>query len=375
VGGASAAGTPSIVAYFYEGAPINDGSGPLVSSAEALRRVFAWYDAAKPGPFFADIPGLASRIDPSIKSPHADESSIGISRVLTDKASVRVDFTNRVFGDFYADRIDTTTGMVFDEFGQAYDVKVIQNSDALTRKYRGLSFIGSYQATPGLNVSGNYTVSRLWGNIDGENVNTGPLATDILAYPEYSQVAWGYPVGDLAADQRHRMRLWATYLLPWRRPGTMTVGVVQSLESGVPYGAVGSVDSTSYVQDVGYALPPVPVNYFFTARDAFHTEAMKRTDLAFTYSRRVGTSNAPELFVQLQLLNVFNQFNVINGDYINATVLTAWDDPSSFAGFNPFTTTPVEGVNWAKGDKFGQAISKSAYTAPRTFRFSVGVKF
>ncbi|MEO8483161.1 MAG: carboxypeptidase regulatory-like domain-containing protein [Acidobacteriota bacterium] len=376
-GSTSAAGNPSIIAFAYEGAPINEG-GPLVSSADALRQVFDWFALAQNdpnyGPFFVNIPGVSSKIDGSLKSPHTDEASVGVSQQLGSRASVRVDFVNRTYGDFYAGRIDTTTGTVFDTFGQPYDLKLLQNTDALTRTYRGLSFIGNYRASGGVNVGGSYTLSELRGNVNGENVNTGPLDSDILSYPEYSKESWGYPTGDLAADQRHRARLWATYALPWHRLGTMTVSAVQSIDSGTPYGAVGAVDSTRFVTDVGYVTPPIPVSYFFTARDAFRTDAMKRTDLAFSYSRRVGPGSGPELFAQFQLLNVFNQFQVFNGDYINTTVVTRWDS-ATYARFNPFTTTPVEGVNWAKGDKFGQAISKSAYTVPRTFRFSVGVRF
>ena len=52
-----------------------------------------------------------------------------------------------------------------------------------------------------------------------------------------------------------------------------------------------------------------------------------------------------------------------------------------FAAFNPFTQTPVQGspggagVNYALGPNFGKAIAPQAYQLPRTFRFSVGVRF
>jgi hypothetical protein len=55
-------------------------------------------------------------------------------------------------------------------------------------------------------------------------------------------------------------------------------------------------------------------------------------------------------------------------------VLTASNSPT-LRPFNPFTETPVEGANWALGPTFGQAVSRFAYTSPRTFRFSVGVRF
>jgi hypothetical protein len=233
----------------------------------------------------------------------------------------------------------------------------------------------NYGPVHGLSLGGNYTLSRLWGNDNGENGNSGPLTNDILRYPEYFVASWAFPTGDLSADQRHRARLWATWDLPWGRSvGTMSLGVLQQIESGTPYGAVGAVDVISYVDDQGYVTPPFTTSYFFTAPDAFHTETLKRTDLSLTFSRRVGSASGPEIFGQVQLLNVFNQFQLIDVEKINQTVHTAVDS-NSLDPFDPFNDAPVEGVNWSKGSKFGQAISKDAYTTPRTFRFSVGVKF
>ncbi|HWS72927.1 MAG TPA: hypothetical protein VN605_12480, partial [Thermoanaerobaculia bacterium] len=70
---------------------------------------------------------------------------------------------------------------------------------------------------------------------------------------------------------------------------------------------------------------------------------------------------------------------VING---NTTVVTA----STAAGlkyFNPFTDTPVEGVNWRKGANFGKPRNATTFVGtaqgdfqlPRTFLMSFGVKF
>jgi hypothetical protein len=49
--------------------------------------------------------------------------------------------------------------------------------------------------------------------------------------------------------------------------------------------------------------------------------------------------------------------------------------PARFQPFNPFTTTPVEGVHWAKGPNFGKALNRFAYTTPRTFLTTFGVRF
>ena len=48
---------------------------------------------------------------------------------------------------------------------------------------------------------------------------------------------------------------------------------------------------------------------------------------------------------------------------------------SSYQIYDPFTTTPVLGVNWNYGANFGTPINRFAFTTPRTFRISFGVRF
>ena len=59
--------------------------------------------------------------------------------------------------------------------------------------------------------------------------------------------------------------------------------------------------------DPGYATPQGGdrETYYYTARDAFRTEASRRTDIAANYTYRV-RHRSLEAFVQAQLLNVFN---------------------------------------------------------------------
>jgi hypothetical protein len=99
-----------------------------------------------------------------------------------------------------------------------------------------------------------------------------------------------------------------------------------------------------------------------------------------------------QLFGQLQVLNVFNQFQLcacgrtvfgtgsaanaggVNLQRIDTTVSTPATTASRFAAFDPFTTTPVRGVNWDYGPNFGQPYSRFAYTT-RTIRMSLGLRF
>ena len=74
------------------------------------------------------------------------------------------------------------------------------------------------------------------------------------------------------------------------------------------------------------------------------------------------------------LLNVFNRLELIDTQRIDTTILTN-NTTTSLARFNPFTEAPVEGVHWRKGTSFGKPASRLAYQTPRTYSFSVGVRF
>ena len=92
--------------------------------------------------------------------------------------------------------------------------------------------------------------------MNGENIRSGPLTSTILQFPEYFDAAWSFPEGDLAADQRHRVRAWATVDLPFPSTlGRLTMGVLEQVESGSPYGAVGTIHTQPYVSGSGLPAP------------------------------------------------------------------------------------------------------------------------
>ena len=148
---------------------------------------------------------------------------------------LRADVVRRNYRDFYADRTDTTTGQVTNDIGEAFDLTLVENTNAVTRRYTALNLLGSYRWGTRLTAGGNYTLSNLFGNVNGENIRSGPLTSTILQFPEYFDAAWSFPEGDLAADQRHRVRAWATVDLPFPSTlGRLTMGVLEQVESGSP---------------------------------------------------------------------------------------------------------------------------------------------
>jgi len=278
--GSSPAGNPQTSLFTYLGPGINaPGTTNLTPTPDAIRAVFDWFfangGASRPTLGPPTVPGITPQIRDSLGSPGAWEYAGGVTRQFGARATLRADGTYRRFGNFYAERTDRSTGTVRDPFGRAYDLTLIENAPAVAeRQYAGLTLQGTYRLGTVVDVGGNYTLSRTWGNFDGESLNSGPTRFNGFSYPEYKQAAWNYPSGDLSLDQRHRARLWINYR-PSRLQG-LTLSLLQAVESGVPYGAVAGngVNPAPYVVNPGYLTPPSAAQtaYYFGPRDEFRTE-------------------------------------------------------------------------------------------------------
>ncbi|MEO8258536.1 MAG: TonB-dependent receptor [Acidobacteriota bacterium] len=407
-GSSSPGGQPATFQWTYQGAAINPDSGAasLVGPAAAIQQVFDWCNRDSQGlcrasaPSVVSVPGVSIKIPDGLSSPNVMAYAAGVSRQITSRAVVRADYSFRDYRDFYSQRIDTTTGQVRDQFGQLSDLAVVENTNDLKRRYSGVTVSVTYRVNGRTDIGGNYTLSRLWGNFDGENSASGPLTTDLFQYPEYRQAAWYAPEGDLGSDQRHRSTLWVNYGVP--RVTGLTISLLQDLSSGLPFGAGGGspagqsgfsasavVDARDYVVNPGYATPQGGSNqtYYFTARDAFRTQASRRTDFAANYAYGIGTdSRKVELFVQAQVLNLFNNQDLCgcgsdvfsNGGAVFLSRIGSAVQTPGTAGlvpFNPLTTAPVEGTNWRYGANWGTPLNRFAFTSPREFRMTFGVRF
>ncbi len=366
----SAAGQPSVYDWKYTGPCINcDPSAPtdqLLTSAQALTAVDQWFQTvgrASP-PDAVRIQGVNRVVSADgLVSPTATEYSAGVGVALGSRGWARADYLYRHYDDFYDGRVDLGTGQVPGPYGPL-DLEILENSPVLERRYEAVQTRVDYRFSAAIYAGASYTWSRLTGNVVGENENVSAAPDKAGEYPEYSRASWSYPTGYLPGDQRHRVRAWLGATLPVSF-GEVGASVLESYASGLPYEAVGEVsfsDSAgqNYVANPGYAQPPDRGAYFFSARGAYRMPAISSTDIAFTVAARV--FETVELFVQPQILNVFNQQGVLA---VDTTV-------HSVQPFNPFTEKPVRGVNYDLGSSFGTPL---VYQPPRTFRFSVGVRF
>lgn len=374
--GATAGGQPAAYDWFYRGPAINaNRTGELVPAREGIRQVFAWLAAnggtSRPPDGAVNIPGLTARIDGSLASPHTRELTLGVSRRLGNRGLVRIDGVLRELRDFYASATTPGDRVTNPGDGRLLDVVTTRNTNDLERKYKGLLFQWTYAIQPRLSFAGNYTLSRLRGNFVGENAGSGPLTSGNLYYPEYTEARWHLPVGDLGSDQRHKLRAWVDWQV--KAPaavGRVNLGVLHQYNSGVPYGAAGSVDSRVFRTVPGYSGVPATFTYWFTARDAFRTDSNHRTDIALNWSRRIGLRES-EIFFRGTVQNVANnQAVVVVGVGVADRTTT-----TRLRRFDPFTAAPVEGVDWEKAATFGQPTSRDSYQLPRTYAFSLGIRF
>ena len=381
----SPAGQPATIDWFYRGPCINcDPTAPtssLQTSAQALQTLFNWFNSiggtGSTPTRGSSIPGVNTIIPAGqLKSPNVKEYRVGLGSAIGTRGVAKVDLVYRKWNDFYASFTNLSTGQVKDQFGNRLDLGIVGNSSDLERKYTAVQFQYSYRFAFPVFAGGNYTWSRLTGNFDGENIGSGPI-TGSFDFPEYiafSQAA-NRSFGYLAGDQRHRARLWVGYDLTTRF-GAFTITALENYDSGRAYDANGTVDPRPFVTNPGYAIPPASETYYFSSRGAFRTDNVTRTDLAMNIS--IPAFKTLEVFVRPELLNVFNEKAFTGGRLgtdSDFTVLTRVNGGSTYAAFNPFTQTPVQGVNYALGPNFGKAIAPQGYQLPRTFRFSVGLRF
>ena len=389
---ASAAGNPAAFTWNYRGPSINATGDPTVDNHAALAQIFDWFNSVggtsnrEAGIFRSgSVPGLNTVIADDLGSPYTDEITVGATKRLGARGVARVDLVHRESHDFYMDRADRTTGVVVTPFGPL-DLSVVENDDnLLKREYNGLHTQFRYRLSDVWDLGGNYTLSKLEGNVDGETAGSGPVRSALRNYPEYKAFARHNPEGDLLADQRHRARVWVAWKPFTTTHHSLSISLLESYNTGTPYGAFGNVDTRAsatspagLVVNPGYAQPPASVTYYFTDRDAFRTDTITRTDFAVNYAFKWQLfGQEVEIILQPEVLNAFNEHGV---EAVSTTVQTA-TNTAGLARFNPFTETPVEGVHWRRQPAtatqlgFGKPRNDLDYQLPRTFRFSTGIRF
>jgi hypothetical protein len=265
------------------------------------------------------------------------------------------------------------TGKVYDPVSnRTFDLIVVKNTDSVERTYQGVNLQVSYRLGADLQLGANYTLGWNKGSVEGESATDGPTRASANDFPEYREARWNYPVGYVNGDQRHKVRAWFSYQLPLGdKIGRVDVGMMQRFDSGRSYDLNATIDPRPYVTNPGYITPTSSVTYFFSDRGGIERDGIWRTDMSLNWD--IGLPGLPKgrVFFRGVVNNLFNNMGI---DGFNTTVQTRSQN-TAYAAFNPFTETPVQGVNWGYGPEFGKVTGPSDYQSPRELYFSVGFRF
>jgi len=391
------AGSPGAIDYAYNGPIINPSSNPFQTTMpNAILAVFNWLNSQcdasgkcgvnntsllLPGGA-RSVPGYAAVFPNRLTSPNVDEVTLGYGAQIGSSGFAKVDLISRHWHDFYASDVTTTTPKATTPLNIPVDLTVVENSNDIKRSYNALQFQGQWHPRGNFNAGVNYTYSKLRGNDEGETGGSGPVTNLPLGiyYPEFLNYSQRLPVGYLSADQRHTLRAWAGYDLHFGRFGTLNTSVLESYDSGRPYAAALTIRTFGYsgvYNGAGYssATPVSTATYYLNGqRDGFRFDDATHTDLALNYMLPISRA---QLFVEARMTNLFNE-HAPSGSPTGGGVSTstlARGNSAAYTVFNPFTQTPVEGVNYALASNFGQATSFTGYQAARNYYFSIGARF
>jgi len=394
-GSGSGAGNPAYIYYLYDGPDINTAGN--LTTPQAFQQAFDYLfsvcpDARDPvkglqcSNFLgAGFPGLNAKFEGSLRSPNVNEYTFGVGSLI-GKGFIRGDVIHRKWNDFYTSRIDASTGFVSDPAGNKLDLALVGNTNAFNRKYDALEAQFNYPLFRRVNVGATYTYSKLKGNVTSETGGSGPVPESTFQYPEYKAYAQFNPTGYLPSDERNRGRAWVSYDLP-TFVGNFNFSALERYDSGSPYSLIGTITNTSAIFKAGlpastpaYVSPPSRgQSYYFSKRGQYNFETVNATDLALNYELPISKLR---VFAQGELINAFNEQALVGFDTTVRTQrssackqTTGADLGKRCAAFNPFTTTPVEGVNYVKSANFGKARNRNDFQTPRTYRFSFGLKF
>jgi hypothetical protein len=378
-----AAGNAASIDFAYRGPALNDRD-LNTAPADVIRAVFDYFNNNQGGTGnrsannlrpngTRSIPGFSTYFDGTLGSPFVREMTLGYGTQIGRGGYVRADLVHRNWRDFYAASVTTSTRRTNTPLGIPVDLTLIRNSNDVERRYRGLQLQARWEARS-IDTGVYYTWSTLRGNDEGESATSGATANidPALFYPEYFAYERAAPMGWLQGDQRHRLRTWIGYEVPVPA-GTLSLSLLHSVDSGLPYSMAGPVNLTRYTgapANPGYNAIPNGL-YYFSDRGALRTETIHSTDLAIRAGIRV---SRVELFAHADLLNAFDNDEIADPQRLALTVSTAATS-ATLQTFDPAKDTPVEGVHFQRAANFGQPLNDLAYQRPRTYRLSLGVKF
>jgi hypothetical protein len=326
----------------------------------------------------ANVPTANVFFVDGLTSPKTNEFTLALGREFERRGFVKGTYSWRKATDFIEDFIDdpTAAGKVSATAAGItlnVDRVVFENTDLVERNYQAFQLESRVRFTDRLFVEGHWTVQiKNHGNFEGEAANQPGNPSVVGDYPEMYTEAQHFPYGRLDEFQRHKLRIWTSYNQQLGRFGSVDLGPIWRVNSGLTYSLFAANVGTTPQQ---IAAAP---GYLRTGRTSAHlyfdelgSEDFKGygvLDFQARYGIPVWKTVQPWLL--FQVYNVFNNQKLIQW---NTTVT---QDPNSPLDALGLRTGYVQSAAFGTAQAAGNYPRwSSGQTGGRTFQMALGVRF
>jgi hypothetical protein len=318
-------------------------------------------------------------VDPNLKAPYMLEGTLSYRRGWDSGSYVKLTYVHRDWKkdwafaqDYSLDQMvvihdPTNTGQ--GDLG-AQTIRVFNSSD-LTRTYNGLEMEWMSKINPVWTMGGNWTISRLVGNNNGGDSNSGQSFRDNTPSGYYYNQNWLHnnpagmnlsydlfsPTGPLLQDQTHRARFYVSAVLPLGK-GTVSYSAMLRYDSGTHYNISSNAPITGLASLDPNLYPSAPGTYtkFYGGRGQYSLNDSYQVDFKVNYQVPLGISrlmligdfSVNNLFNHIEAANLYSSFNSspAGTNYQFLTNAASWG-----------TTLPGTGRNfWNSGRAVGMSI-------------------
>jgi Carboxypeptidase regulatory-like domain/TonB-dependent Receptor Plug Domain len=323
------------------GSVVNSALGSCPNTGTVYGRIRCSVNARVPAN--AGLPiEIAGGLDPDIKPYRQSEMTITFERELSSKFVFQSRYTRKRL-----DRTIEDVGFINSEGSEVY---IIGNpgegiseeqrrlagfrADRAIRRYDALEFRLDRRFADNYYFNANYTYSRLYGNYSGlaSSDEAAILGGEGRTDPNVSRyfdapfteavIAGGETRGRLATDRPHVFKIAAAYSLDWNK--RFGFGSENTTEFQGFFTAQSGTPQTTIASIAGYNT--IIVN---GRGDLGRTEKFTSTDFAIRHRYRFGRDNRFTLVGEVDILNLFNENNVLATYNIRAIDNFALDDINS----------------------------------------------
>lgn len=329
-------------------------------------------------PIGASVPTANIFFEDGLTSPKTNEFTLALGREFQSDGYLKGTYSWRKATDFIEDFIDdpTAAGKVTASLSGVtlnVDRVVFKNTDDLKRDYQAFQLESRVRFTRKLFVEGHWTLQiKNHGNFEGEAANQPGNPSVFGDYPQMYTADRNFPYGRLDEYQRHKLRIWTSYNQGLGRFGSIDLGPIWRVNSGLTYSLVATNVATTPQQAAaapGYLRTGrTSADLYFGGRGTEDFKGYGLLDFQARYGVPVWKTVQP--WINFQVYNVFNNQKLIQW---NTTVTQDPNSPLDALGLRTgYTPSAAFGTGTSAGH---YPRWSSGQTGSRTFLMAMGVRF